>query len=622
MKIFLGLLVLSFAIWGIGDIFRFQPSAAVVTVGDQEISGERFLYRFNRELRNLQARFGPEFDQAQARRLGLVDQVMQQVTNEALYNQQISELGLTASEDDILVEIQQNPSFRDSFGNFSRLLFEQRLRQMEETEQTFVASLKQIMARAQLLEATVGSVSQPAVMADAIYSYQQEKRVLEILSLPHTAMTLEEAPSEEELATYHREHKERFTSPEYRKLTFLTLRPADVAGEIHVDDQELHDSYDARLHEFTTLERRTVEQIVVQDKELASQITERLRNGDDFYAVAEELAGADKSSLALGQVTQEEMPSEIGEAVFALAVDQIGEPVNSPFGWHVFRVLDIAPGGTRSFETVKDDILNSLQLEKALDAVYDLSTSIEDRLAGGNTLEEIAEGLSLVHGRVAAVDASGRNREGQPAEGLPDVPGLLQAGFTTEVGEDLILRQGADGTYYLVRVDEIMPITLRPLAEVRDDVRSLLEEEKKAEVAAAEADRILSAVKGGKSLAELAPSGSAPPSVTEPLIRTQSMSSANLSPELARAVFSLPNGGSAAGEARDGNAHLVVMVKQVEPADTAEDAPGRLQLRQYLAQSMSEDLIQQLTAALQRKYDVDINDGMLDALFDEANIRG
>lgn len=622
VKILLGLLVLSFAIWGIGDIVRFQPDANVATVGDQGVSGQQFLARFDQQVRNLQRQFGPTFDQEQARRLGFVDQVLQQMVTQMLYDQQAADMNLIATDEEALRNIQQNPAFRDSLGNFSRLTFENRLANARETEQSYVALLKQAIKRNQLLEASTLAARSPSVLVDAIYRYQNEKRVLEILSVQVEAMQVAEQPSEDAINNHYREHEADFMAPEYRDISYLTLSADDVAGDMKVNEDELHAAYDARLSEFTETEVRTVDQVVVPDQELAERIVGRMREGGDFYAVAKELADADRDAVSMGEMTRDQMPDAIGEPVFALGVGEIGGPVQSPFGWHVFRVTDISPGGKKEFAEVRDILLNDLQREKAVDAMYDLSNRIEDRLAGGARLEEIAETLNLTHGRVSTVDASGRNRDDQPADGLPNVAGLIATAFNSEVGEDLALHESADGTYYLVRVDKIYPPTLQPLNKVRDVIIAELLTEEKNRQAEEEANRLLAEVQSGKDLTDLASGGGISVQTTPPVVRSQSLSQANLSGDLASKVYDLAPGTAASGPSRDGSAHLVVRVKEIEPASADDNAPGRSQTRQAITQSISEDLLQQFTAALRQKFEVEIHDRQIDALFDEVNARG
>lgn len=622
VKILLGLLVLSFGIWGIGDIVRFQPDADVATVGSQGISGPQFLQRFDRQVQNMRRQFGPTFDQEQARRLGFVDQVLQQMITQLLYDQQAADLNLIATDSEVLRQIQQTPAFQDSLGNFSRLTFENQLARVGENEQSYVAILKQAITRNQLLEAATVAARSPSVLVDAIYRYQYEKRVLEVLSIQFDARLVVEQPTEDDIAAYYNDHENEFMAPEYRDITYLTLSPDDVAGDMAVSDEELRQSYEARLAEFSKDEVRTVDQIVVQDEQQAQKIVDRMREGGEFYAVAKELADADQEAVAMGEMTRDEMPDAIGDPVFALSAGEIGGPVQSPFGWHVFRVTDIAPGGTKRFEEVRDTLVRGLQREKALDAMYDLSNQIEDKLAGGATLEEIAEALNLTHGRVTGVDAAGRNRDDQPAEGLPNVAGLISTAFAAGVGDDLLLQESAGGIYYLVRVDNILEPALRPLDQVRDRIVANLTAETKEKLAAEEADRILTAVQGGTDLSVMASGDGISVLTTQPLVRTESQTEANLSAELAKQVYDLSVGTAASGLSRDGRAYLVVRVKEIEAAPTTDDAPGRLQTEQALTQSMSEDLMQQFTAAMRAKFEVEIHDRQIDALFDEANVRG
>ena len=621
VKIFLGLLILSFAVWGIGDIFRFNPEAAVATVGDQDVPGTVFLNRFDREVRAMQANIGPQFDQEQARRLGFVDRVLQDLITEALYSQEVYELGLTTTDDDMRRRIQEDPAFRDTLGNFNRLAFEQRIRMMGETEQSFVAGLQRQMSRIQLVAAVASVPAPPNVMSEAIYRYQNEKRVLRILEVPHGEQTDVALPSEEDLRAYHDAHPEEFTAPEYREITFRTLQPEDLMAQVHVDEQTIRTSYDERVYEFTTVGTRTVEQIVVQDEGQAKQIRDRLNQGEDFYAVAQDAAGLDRETVALGQVTRDDLPAELSEPVFQTGAGEIGGPVSSAFGWHVFRVLTAKEGGVRSYEDAREDVLQDVKRERAIDAMYDMSNAIQDELAAGKTLEEAAESLGLTHGRLSAVDISGRNRDGQPADGVPELEGFLTAAFDAQVGLEPELRETSDGNYFVLRVDNVFPAAVRPLADVRDDVRERVVAERRAEAAREEADRIVEAVRGGDSLEDFASEDSDNLSTTEPLVRTSAMASAGFSDVLADEVYALPVGGVATGVSRIGGRQLVVAVEQIIPADSGSDVAVRSQITDVLAQSMAGDLSEMFREALRQRYDVAINDRVIDSLFDEANVR-
>ena len=266
VKIFLGLLVLSFAAWGIGDIFRLAPDAAVVTVGDTKVSGYEFLNDFNRQVRRMQQSLGPSFDSQQARQLGMVDQVIQQAVTRALYDQEVAELGLTMSDADIAAYIRKSSAFKNSFGQFDRLRFEQVIAQNGFNEQSYITASRRDLSRDQLFSSITSATRAPAPLVTAFYQFQGETRVFEVLNLPYGKVAGVAAPGEADLNAYHAANKNQFMAPEYRTLAYLTLRPEDLLDETLANDQEIAAAYEALLNEFTTQPSREVEQIVVAEE--------------------------------------------------------------------------------------------------------------------------------------------------------------------------------------------------------------------------------------------------------------------------------------------------------------------------------------------------------------------
>ena len=622
VKIFLGLLVLSFAAWGIGDIFRLKPDAAVVEVGDTKITGYEFLNEFNRQVRRMQASLGPSFDAAQARQLGMVDQVLQQSISRALFDQEIAALELTISDADVAAWIRKSSAFKNSMGNFDKLLFERRLAENGFNEQSYIAASRRDLSREQLFSSIISGTRAPAPLVKTFYQYQQETRVFEVLSLPHDKISGIAAPTAAELAAYHEAHKDRFMAPEYRALTYLTLRPEDLLDEVLASEQEITEAYEARLAEFTVPPSREVEQIVVGDEATAKTIAGRLKDGGDFYAVAKELADMDKASVKLGRMLKDDLPEKAAGPVFALASGQISEPVETGLGWHIFRVLEIVEGSTKSLDAVRAQLTRDVKMEKAGEAMFELANKVEDQLAGGATIKELAESLNLKHGVVAAVDIRGRGRDGQPAAGLPKAPGFVQDAFAVEPGDEGQLKESDDGSYYVVQVDKIYQTALKPLAQVRDDVREAIMAERRAKAAAAQAGKLAAEVRRGKSLAELAPAGGATVATLTAMSRQQAAGESKLGADLVKMLFQLNTGDIAEGEAQSGDSHSVVRVVSIaSPGANVE--PAKLKkMDELVRSSMADDILAQYRTALQHKYDVEINDRIIDSLFDDLNVRG
>ena len=622
VKIFLGLLVLSFAAWGIGDIFRLAPDAAVVTVGDTKVSGYEFLNDFNRQVRRMQQSLGPSFDSQQARQLGMVDQVIQQAVTRALYDQEVAELGLTMSDADIAAYIRKSSAFKNSFGQFDRLRFEQVIAQNGFNEQSYITASRRDLSRDQLFSSITSATRAPAPLVTAFYQFQGEARVFEVLSLPYGKVAGVAAPGEADLNAFHAANKNQFMAPEYRALVYLTLRPEDLLDETLANDQEVAAAYEARLNEFTTQPSREVEQIVVAEEAEARKIAGRLKDGGDFYAVAKELADMDKASVKLGRMMKVDLPEETAEHVFTLASGQIGEPVESGLGWHIFKVLEITEGGSKALAEVRTQLIRDVKLEKAAETMIELANKIEDELAAGSSIREIAQGLNLNHGIVAAVDSRGLGRDGIVAAGLPKAPEFIRDAFVLQPGDDGELKESGDGSYYLVQVDKIMATTLKPISQVRDDVRTAVLAERRAKAGAAQAAKLATEARTGKTLAELAKAGATSLTTLQPLTRQRAAAEPALGGALAKKLFGLQKGEVAEGAASNGSAHSVVRLISIARADPKADKASRDRLADYVRNSMTQDVLAQYRAALRKKYDVEINDRIIDAIFDELNVRG
>ena len=623
VKIFLGLLVLSFAAWGIGDLFRLQPDAAVVIVADTKISGREFLNDFNRQVRRMQQSLGPTFDTQQARQLGMVDQVIQQAVTRALYDQEVAELELTISDADIVAWIQQSSAFKNSFGRFDKLRFEQVIAQNGFNEQTYIAASRRDLSRDQLFASITGGTQAPAPVVQAFYQFQEETRIFEVLNLPYDKVTTVANPTETDLNAYHEAHKNQFMAPEFRSLLYLTLRPEHLLDEILASDQEVVAAYEARLNEFTTPAGREVEQVVVSEETAARKIAGRLKDGRDFYAVAKELANMDKQSVKLGRMLKADLPEEAAEAVFAMSKGQIGEPIETGLGWHIFRVLDVIEGHTKPVTEVRKQLIRDVKMEKAAEVMFELANKIEDELAGGSTLKEIAEVFNLNHGVLSAVDSRGRDRDGHPVADLPKAPSFIREAFAIQIGDEGELKEASDGSYYLVQVNKITETAVKPIGEVRGEVRKAVLKERRAKAGSEQAGKIAAETRSGKKLVSLAKAGVSTVKTLEPLTRQKAGIHPKLGGELATKLFRLRDGEIAEGPAQDGISHSIVRLVKVINADHKKKDKANLnRLTEFVRASMTDDILAQYRSALRKKYSVEINDRVIDALFDELNVRG
>jgi peptidyl-prolyl cis-trans isomerase D len=612
-KGFLLVIVLSFAVWGVGDIIRGPRDTTVITVGSRDISASEFNREFQVDMRLLQARLSTVIPPEDVRRYGIVDATVRRFVDRSLLDQAVGDLGLAVADAVVEARTVSNPAFQNALGRFDRRIFESTIQTRGMNEQMYFAASRGDIAREMLIASIADGGAIPEALTQKVYAYRQERRAAEIIVIPHDAMGEVEAPDEGTLEAFHQENAVRFTAPEYRSLTYLTLAPKDLADEVSISDDELAEEYELRLDEYVTLARRDLDQIVLGDEAAARAAHQRIAGGADFAQVAAEVADLSAEDLALGVVTQEDLPTGAGEKVFALPLNGLSEPLESAFGWHLFWVKGVVEGGTRSLDEVRDELTRALKLERAADAMFELANELQDALAGGTTLEEAAVQLGLDLKRLEAVDAVGTDAFGAPIAELLEAAGLLSAAFQGEVGIESDLVETEKGSYFIVRVDKITEPALRPLEDVRADVIAAWQAAQRAEAARAKADETADKVRGGAELSAVAAELGYETRTTPGLTRAESQGDPAISSVVLAELFALSPGEVATGTTALGNAQVVARLKTVETPNASADALALRRITEELRQGLAGDVLAQYRDALEAAYSVEINDIAIDS---------
>lgn len=606
VRIFLAVLIASFAVWGIGDFIRGRVDTSVATVAGTEISQAEYSDQLRREMQRLQGQLGGPIDAAQARALGLNEQVLRTMIGRRLLDIEAEHLGIVVPDEVIATEIRTNQAFFGPTSQFDRLTYERAVMAQGWSPTRFESLLRQDMTREALAGSVVAGLrgGAPKALVERIHAYRGERREAEIAVLDPKGEVA--APDETTLRKFHQENAARFTAPELRSFAYLSIEAKDVAETVQVTDRELKDEYDARLSSYREPERRRVEQMLFPDQAAADAAFAKLRDGGNFSAVGKETLGQEAADLSLGLVTQAELPEEIGAPVFALAQGEISKPVQSPFGWHILRVGEIQPARERKFEEVKDELARELKLQRASDALYRIGTQVQDEIAGGASIDQLAEKLKVPVKRVAAMDARGRDVDGRPVPGLPQFREFLP--FVNEVvpGGEPEVREMSEGAYIVVRVDGVTPATLRPFEAVQAGVLEAWRAVAQREQAEQAAKALIDKVKAGGDFAELARGAGAEVRSSGTFVRDGSGADRAVSSQLAAQLFAAKVGELAGGPAGDGRGYVVARLKSISAAD-AGDAAARERLAKTLAAGYADDIATLYRSALEREYGVSIN---------------
>jgi peptidyl-prolyl cis-trans isomerase D len=501
MAAVVGFLVISFAIWGIGDIFRGFGRSTVAKIGRTEITIEQFRTLYNDRLQQYSRQLGRPISADQARAAGLDRVVIGQIFSEILLDERARELGLALSDSEVAKLITNDPAFRGPNGQFDRFRFEQTIRNAGYTEARFVAEQRRQMLRRELAGTIASGLSAPKALVEALNRYQNEQRSIEYVLLDRALAGEIPSPPPEALAKYFEDRKILFRTPEYRKLVLVSLIPSEQARWIEISDADLKRAYEERRTRYVTAERRHIIQIDFPNAEAASAAAERIAKGTSFAEIAKELGKSEKD-IDLGTVPKSAMIDRpVADAAFALKEGEVSAPVQGRFGTVLVQVLKIEPEQVRPLEQVAGELKQELATARAKSEIFDVYNKIEDARAEGKSLEEAAANLKL-EARTVEVDRSGRDPAGTPVK-LPDAQRLLAGAFTTDIGVERDPLQFQDG-YIWYEVTGISPSRERSLDEVKDQVEARWRDQEIATRLDAKATAIMEKLKAGETLLQAA----------------------------------------------------------------------------------------------------------------------
>lgn len=613
-RIFLIILVISFAIWGVADFLNTSGEAPLAKVAGTTITAQDYNGNFRRELFRLQQQYGPDFTTERAREMGLDRELLRQMLVAVMFDREAEQLSLTASDGTIAKSIRDNASFRDSLGQFDRNIFQRALNDNGFTEKEYLRRARMELTRQQLIAAIGSGVVVPQRIASAFYMMREEQRIADILYIPQNAAGKIPEPDNAALEAFHKANEAQFTAPELRQVSYLTLRPDDLAKTITPDEQELREQYDARLAEFTIIGMRNLQQFVLPDEAAAKAARARIKDGKDFEKVARETSGLSPKDMELLEVTKQMLPADISEAVFALQEREISQPLKSPLGWHLVRITAARAERVPPFEEVRDRIAADLALSRATDQAIELANRLEDARAGGASLEEVAKEFDLKLHVIAGIDRQGNGPDGKPVTNFPADPDFLTDVFEIEEGAESDLRENQEGGYYVLRTDSVTPAAVRPLADVRDEVASAWRAQAIGEKLQNMAEEMLKAAENGKPLAEIAAPHKLKITQSPPIGRDYN--SEQISAALTAKLFAGKTGDSFAEPAPAGG-YTIARLREIKTPSPQEQADAVARVGRELAKIYADDVLTQYQSVLERRYNVEVNPDRLASLFEE-----
>ena len=467
--------------WG-SDPSGGVPGNTVAVVNGEEIPFERF----RRAQANLMAayermsrqRLTPEL----AERLGLSQQVVNELVTEAVVIQGAAKEGVLVSDDELRSTIQNIREFQES-GRFSRDEYLKVLKQLRLDPGEFENEVRRQLVRRKM----EGLIKQGVKVSDEevqqAYRQRHERvRAAWAYADVKPAMAAVQV-ADADLEPYVKAHQPQFSQPERRKLQYVILSPKKLA--VTVTDAEAEAYYKEHAAEFEEPKRLRVAHVLVRvppvggsDAENAAKakvedVIKRAKGGEDFAKLAREIS-EDKASAVqggdLGFVGAGELVAPFEQAAFALKKGEISAPVRTPFGYHAIRVLDVKEGGKAPLKDVAAKIKETLGAQKSEQAAQTRADEVRATLISAKDFAAEAKRLGLeaqdaTFGRGDALGEAGRDPQLDET-----LFGLAVGGVSTPIK--------TAGGFAIVKIVQQIPAGVPPMAEIRDRVVEAIKRER------------------------------------------------------------------------------------------------------------------------------------------------
>jgi len=505
VAILIGLLVVAFAVWGVNDVFTQRAGNSVLTIGEAKISSQEFENAFERELQTINRDQGSSITNQQAYARGMHNQVLQRLLTDTVIGIDADQLGVGVNRRVARNVVKEIDSFQNELtGEFSEEKLNNRLAQNRITRKQFEDDVFRSLRRQQTVPAIIGGLEAPSDFATQRYNFITEQRKAKILTITKDAVPEPREPTEDELKSFVDTNGEKYTAPEYRRVTMIRLETFDLTPDMEATDEEINTAFQYKidLGELGSPETRTVVQITATDEESAKVAAERLSRGEDPQAVASGLGLVDPQIF---EDVQKEaiLDPETADAGFTLEEGKAKSLLGSLGTYYAVGVQKITPAVTPDLEESREELRQSVLTEKAAEKLYDITGNIEDA-------KEISAKVDWPLSYYDFVDRSGKTRDNIRMSGFTLIPGiatddiLLREIFTSDLGFETDLFETTSKGYAAIRVDDIIDSKMRDFSEVKDQATLAWKSEKTGEALDELVVKLAAEAKDGKTLASIA----------------------------------------------------------------------------------------------------------------------
>jgi len=594
------LLLLIAGLGGFGVSNFGGSTTAIATVGDVEVTTDEYYRALQQDLRSFQAQTGQPLPLSQAVEIGVDQNVRARLITDATLDNEAARIGLSVGDERVGRELVATPAFQGIDGQFDRTGYTQALNQSGLSEAEYEDTIRAETARTILQGAIVNGVAAPAAMTNAFLDFTQSRRSFTLIRLDQTNLSEQvPEPTDQQLQTYYDANAADFTDPEKKSLTYIWITPDMIVDDIEVSEDDLREEYNKRLDEYSQPERRLVERLIFPNTDDITAAKARLDAGDASFEELVLERGLTLLDIDLGDVTIDEL-GDAGATVFAMDGPGVTGPIDTNLGPALYRMNGILAATETTFESVRPQLQDELALDRARRQINASITDIDDLLAGGAMMQEIADETDL---KLARIDWA----EGD-SDGIATYSAFRDAATAINDGDYAEVMELDDGGIFAVQFDAIIPPFLNPLDKVIINVIAGWENQEIETRLTTLAEGLLERINQNEDIATL---GHDVTTHTE-ILRNSTVVGTPF--DLVQTVFTMDKG---TAQIIDGNGVvLIVRLDDILPpdVDNPDLASIKTQIEAAIAQDLSDDIFAAFIGALQNQTSVYVNSAAVNAV--------
>ena len=492
------IIALSFAVWGVGDIFTGASNPTVATVGNSKIDLKQFNLEYQGILDKLRQGTEEPITDEFVKAMGLQNTVLNNMINQKYVNILSKDLGIKISDKYIKKSILRNQIFHDQLGVFNKDYFNYFLNRNNISEKELININRDGLINDILIKSLSSSIDIPDAFSKNIIKKRDLVRKASIYEVDTTSKIINNKINKEDIEKKYNQIKSNLLTPEKRNVSLIFIDNKDIEKLPSLNDNEILSIYEKNITEYVEPEKRLAYQMIFDKKDDASNFVKNTSNKKKFFNYLK-ANNIKKEDVSLGSIIKGQLDEKTENVIFALNSQEVSDPLKTSFGWKVFFLENIIKEKRLAFSEVKEKIKNEYLNDLINEKVYKKADTFYEKFLENNNLKESLSytKLSKVSYKELSIDDIKKLYQNKNIKIEEDT--LIKAIFNA--GEKNIsdpLENSKNSLLY-IHVDKIIKPKQKELKDAKKQILDIIYKEMKQSIALKNSKNLLAKLNSNKA---------------------------------------------------------------------------------------------------------------------------